>query len=128
MPAVLEHVNVTVADTKATADWMGDVFGWRVRWEGDSIHGGYSMHVGEETSYVALYSPPKTPAEIGERDNYFRANGLNHIAVTVDDIDATEAKVKAAGFEPGSHADYEPGRRFYFYDTDGVEWEVVSYA
>ncbi|MEM7270661.1 MAG: VOC family protein [Pseudomonadota bacterium] len=128
MPAVLEHLNVTVADSKATAAWLGDVFGWRVRWEGDSIHGGYSMHVGEDDSYIALYTPPNSPSANGARDNYFRQNGLNHIGVTVEDLDATEDKVKAAGFEPGSHADYEPGRRFYFHDTDGVEWEVVSYA
>ncbi|MEM7190453.1 MAG: VOC family protein, partial [Pseudomonadota bacterium] len=24
--------------------------------------------------------------------------------------------------------DYEPGRRFYFADHDGIEFEVVSYA
>ena len=33
---------------------------------------------------------------------------------------------RAAGFEPHSHADYEPGRRFYFRDHDSIEWEVVS--
>lgn len=46
----------------------------------------------------------------------------------VDDLDATEKKVAAAGFEPHSHADYEPGRHFYFHDDDGIEFEVVSYA
>ena len=53
--------------------------------------------------------------------------GFNHIAVTVDDIDAMEAKVAAAGYEPRAHGDYEPGRRFYFYDHDGIEFEVVQY-
>ena len=24
--------------------------------------------------------------------------------------------------------DYEPGRRFYFFDPDGIEYEVVSYS
>jgi hypothetical protein len=37
---------------------------------------------------------------------------LNHIGVEVDDLDATEARVVAAGLKPFSHADYEPGRRF----------------
>ena len=45
-----------------------------------------------------------------------------------DDLDAADERVRAAGFEPHSHADYEPGRRFYFHDADGIEWEVVSYA
>ncbi len=32
------------------------------------------------------------------------------------------------GSQTHSHADYEPGRRFYFHDEDGIEFEVVSYA
>ncbi len=45
-----------------------------------------------------------------------------------DDIDAVETRVLAQGFTTHSHADYEPGRRFYFRDADGVEFEVVSYS
>ena len=33
----------------------------------------------------------------------------------------------AAGLRSFSYADYEPGRRFYFLDPDGIEYEVVSY-
>ena len=36
--------------------------------------------------------------------------------------------VVEAGFKPINHADYEPGRRFYFHDHDGIEYEVVSYG
>ena len=34
----------------------------------------------------------------------------------------------AAGLRPFSNAGYEPGRRFYFLDLDGIEYEVVSYS
>ena len=34
----------------------------------------------------------------------------------------------AAGLTPFSHGDYAPGRRFYFFDWDGIEFEIVSYA
>jgi len=44
------------------------------------------------------------------------------------DLDATEQKVLQAGFKTHNHGDYEPGRRFYFNDHDGVEYEIVSYA
>jgi catechol 2,3-dioxygenase-like lactoylglutathione lyase family enzyme len=125
MTAQLEHTNFTVADTAKTARWMCDIFGWHIRWEGASIHDGRSVHVGTDTQYLALYSPG-TPQKASE-NNYFTIGGLNHIAVVVDDIEATEAKVKAAGFETGNHADYEPGKRFYFFDQDGIEYEVVSY-
>ena len=33
----------------------------------------------------------------------------------------------AAGLEPFNHDDYEPGRRFYFFDWDGIEFELVNY-
>ena len=126
MPAHLEHVNITVSDPKATAAWIGRVFGWRTRWEGPAKDDGYTMHVGDDTSYVALYAlgRPKPSRE----NNYTTTGGLNHWAVVVDDLDAVEDRVRAEGFTPKSHADYEPGRRFYFHDGDGIEVEVVSYA
>lgn len=125
MTATLEHANVTVSDPDATARWMGDVFGWHVRWSGAAMDTGRSVHVGASDSYLALYSPGKpTP---GREDSYATVGGLNHLAVTVDDINAVHDKVVAAGFTPGEHFDYEPGQRFYFHDTDGIEYEVVQY-
>ena len=125
----VEHVNLTVPDPRATAELLARIFGWRIRWQGGAIHGGTSVHVGGEGSYVALYSgDPAVPLRNdGERGNYSRLGGLNHIGVVVADLDATEARVREEGLETHSHADYEPGRRFYFFDADGVEYEVVSY-
>ena len=125
MAAKLEHTNFTVSDTDTTAKWMCDVFGWHIRWAGASIDEGRSVHVGSDTHYLALYSPGALNKATD--NNYKTVGGRNHIAVVVDDIDATETKVKNAGFVPGSHADYEPGRRFYFHDHDGIEYEVVTY-
>ncbi|WP_412564110.1 VOC family protein [Thalassobius sp. MITS945101] len=127
MNVSLEHANVTVSDPHKTADWLGRVFGWKVRWEGTSINGGYTVHVGNETSYLALYTPGDDAT--GAVDNsYAVRGGLNHLAVVVEDLDGVEGRVKAAGFTTGNHGDYEPGRRFYFHDADGIEFEVVSYA
>ena len=53
---------------------------------------------------------------------------LGRLNLCVDDLDAIEAKVVDAGLRPFNHGDYEPGRRFYFFDPDGIEYEVVSYA
>ena len=126
MPAQLEHTNYTVSDPDKTAAWMCEVFGWHVRWAGASLGDGRSVHVGSDTQYLALYSPG-APAKATE-DNYATIRGLNHIALVTDDLDATEAKVQAAGFDTHSHADYEPGKRFYFHDSDGIEYEVLAYA
>ena len=125
MPAQLEHANFTVSDPAATAAWMQDVFGWHIRWEGDAMAGGHTKHVGTEDRYVALYNPGRT-AE-AKASSYHTLGGLNHVAVVVEDIDATEKAVQAHGFVPKNHADYEPGQRFYFHDADGIEYEVVQY-
>lgn len=125
MTAHLEHVNYTVRNARETAAWMCDLFGWHIRWQGDSINDGYTVHVGTTDHYLAIYSPKQ--ATEPTQDTYRVPGGLNHIAVTVDDIDAVEAEILAAGFKTESHANYEPGRRFYFYDSDGIEYEIVQY-
>ncbi|MEL7025994.1 MAG: VOC family protein [Pseudomonadota bacterium] len=126
MEATLEHVNLTVPDADRTADMLSDLFGWHVRWAGPSLGGGRSVHVGTDAHYVAVYTPPNTTKP--KPESYNITNGLNHIGVVVADLDATEARVKARGLVPTNHGDYKPGRRFYFTDHDGVEFEVVSYA
>lgn len=88
MPAQLEHANFTVSDPAATADWMREVFGWHLRWEGDAMAGGHTKHVGTEAHYVALYNPGNAGTLMNT--SYETIGALNHIAVVVDDLDATE--------------------------------------
>ena len=121
----LEHINITVPDARATAEVLTELFDWTIRWEGETPDKGWSVHVGSSDSYLALYTPGKIVEDV--RPSYSHFGGLNHIGLTVEDLDATEAKVRAAGYTPHHHADYEPGRRFYFYGPDGVEYEMVSY-
>ncbi|WP_299830315.1 VOC family protein [uncultured Roseobacter sp.] len=125
MTVRLEHANYTVSDGEATAAWMQELFGWHIRWKGDATSGGQSIHVGSDTQYLALYTPAQDTSE--KVDSYTTRGGLNHIAVVVEDIDAMEEAVKKVGFTTGNHADYEPGRRFYFHDHDNIEYEVVQY-
>ena len=125
MTARLEHANFTVSDPAATARWMEKLFGWHIRWQGDAIAGGHTVHVGTKDRYLALYTPGDATAD--GPSSYTTVGGLNHIAVVVDDLDSCEAAVKAQGFATGNHQDYEPGRRFYFHDSDGIEYEVVQY-
>ena len=121
----LEHVNVTVTDPAKTAELMRQILGWKTRWHGPSALGGYTYHVGTDESYVALYAHDH-PKNVDQ--NHQQTGNLNHVGVVVADLEAVEAQVKAAGFKPFSHADYEPGRRFYFHDNDNIEYEIVSYT
>lgn len=124
---LLEHVNMTVSDPDATASMLQYVFGWKVRWTGPSLGGGFTVHVGTGERYIALYRPKHDVSRIGE-DNYSLAGAVNHIGVLVDDLDAAEQRILAAGYKTHSHQEYEPGKRFYFHDDDGIEYEVVSYG
>ena len=123
---VLEHANYSVSDPQKTADMLCGLFGWRIRWSGDAIMGGHTIHVGGADSYLAVYAQKGMRAAAA--NDYKTVGAMNHVGVVVGDLDAVEARVVAAGFEPINHADYEPGRRFYFHDHDGIEYEVVSYG
>ena len=117
----IEHVNLTVSDIERSAAFFEELLGWRQRWRGAAINGGETIHVGEELTYLALYTD--------RRDHAGQAKGrpLNHVGLLVDDLDAAERVVVEHGLEPFNHGDYVPGRRFYFFDWDGIEFEVVSY-
>ena len=120
----IEHVNVTVSDAERAAGLMEKIFGWRVRWQGPARDGGRTIHVGSEDAYVALYTGQDAAYTA---DDFAKGRPLNHIGVEVEDLDGIEARVVEAGLTPFAHGDYEPGRRFYFLDPDGIEYEVVSY-
>ena len=125
--AILEHINMTVSDPDKTAKMLHDLFGWEIRWSGDSIHNGRTVHVGNEDDYVALYSVG-SPRALGENENYRLAGAVNHLGILVQDLDKAEQRVLEHGIKTHSHQTYDPGSRFYFHDHDGIEYEVVSYA
>ncbi len=123
--AFLEHANITVTDAKATADMLVHLFDWKIRWQGPAFQDGRSIHVGTDTGYLAVFSHPS--ANGGMVDPHRIIGALNHIGVVVDDLEVAENRVLEYGYETHSHGDYEPGKRFYFNDSDGIEFEVVSY-
>jgi catechol 2,3-dioxygenase-like lactoylglutathione lyase family enzyme len=120
----IEHVNVTVTDADRTAQLMEALFDWRIRWRGPARDGGRTIHVGSSDHYLALYAERDA---LGASAGFDKGRPLNHIGIEVDDLDATEARVIAQGLTPFFHGNYEPGRRFYFFDADNIEYEVISY-
>lgn len=121
----IEHVNISVSDPARTAQMLSDLFGWHIRWQGPAAMGGFTVHVGSDSDYLAVYAArPDASARAG----FAKGAPLNHVGIEVDDLDVIESRVIARGLVPFSHGDYEPGRRFYFFDEDGIEYEIVSYA
>ena len=125
-PALFEHVNVTVSDPKKTAAMLVDLFGWHVRWEGPAKYDGYTVHVGTDDEYIALYALPKQDRM--DEESYYRTGAVNHFGILVEDLDAAEQRILKSGLKTHSHQTYDPGSRFYFHDHDSIEWEIVSYV
>ena len=123
--AFIEHVNITVGSPERTAEMLSQLFGWQVRWKGPSADGGRTIHTGTANHYVAVYARKDTD---GAPIKHIKGQPLNHIGVVVDDLDAVEERAILLGLKPFSHGDYDPGKRFYLFDTDGIEWEIVSYS
>jgi catechol 2,3-dioxygenase-like lactoylglutathione lyase family enzyme len=119
--AKLEHVNLTVSNTARMVALLSDLCGWHVRWEGPSMNNGHTVHIGSDEAYLALYTNDQA---LG---GYSKGQPLNHVGLQVEDLAAAEKIVIGAGLKPFGHDDYEPGQRFYFFDWDGIEFEVVSY-
>ena len=119
----MEHANLAVSDIDRLSDFLQTLLGWRVRWRGPAMNGGETIHVGTDAAYLALYTNPQVKA----RGPVRLGVPLNHIGLQVDDLDSAQAVVEANGLVTYHHSDYAPGRRFYFLDWDGIEFEVVSY-
>lgn len=121
--ARLEHINISVSDPDRTAALLARLCGWHERWRGPSQLGGWTIHLGSDHDYIALYqSVEPLPGP------FSKGQPLQHIGLVVDDLASAEQVLIEAGLKPFNHMDYEPGRRFYAFDWDGIEWELVSYA
>ena len=119
---IIEHVNITVTDPERSLKLFEDLLGWKERWRGPSMLGGRTIHVGDESNYLAIYTSDSA------KGNYSKGAPLNHVGLQVADLSTAEQVVVRHGLEPFNQSRYEPGpATFYFLDWDGIEFEVVSY-
>ena len=118
----LEHANITVSDPERSSALLQKLCGWHERWRGPAINDGWTIHVGNDRDYLAVYTTGEAVAQ-----PFAKGVPLNHVGLVVDDLDAAERTVIEAGLKPFNHGDYDPGRRFYFFDWDGIEFELVCY-
>jgi catechol 2,3-dioxygenase-like lactoylglutathione lyase family enzyme len=82
-----------------------------------------AVHAGNGHTYLALFEAERkghSPADYG-------VAGVNHIGFEVDDLEIYRQRLEELGVSVHLEADYEPGRRIYFYDPDGIEIELVEY-
>lgn len=118
----LEHVNLTVADLERSIGFYCTLLGLRVRWQGMTAGGTPAAHVGDDAMYLALFEGRGTAPTWD-----YSTVGYNHMGFVVDDLDAARARLEAQGAPIHAVDPYEPGRRLYFTDPDGLEVELVEY-
>ncbi len=121
----LEHVNITVKNPEDSAELLCRLFDWYIRWQGESLDVGRTVHVGNDTSYIAFYTQPDA-VENG-CESYATMRMTNHLAIVVDEFYLIRERVMEEGLKMGEIHLYEPGKRFYFFTPDNLEIEVVKY-
>lgn len=122
--ACLEHINLTVSQPDTLAEHFCALFDWSVRWAGPALANGYTVHVGSENRYIALYTHPN--AKDGSRDP-MQIGSINHIGLVVKNLEEMESRVKERGFETNNHRDYDYCKSFYFMADESLEIEIVCY-
>ena len=143
----LHHVGITVADLDASIRFYHDVLGLEFAnepspwFDGEELSRGVgvpgaalrqvSLLVGDTTLELLEYRSP--PSET-ERPLGSNSRGASHVAVLVEDIEATKAELEAKGIEFYSPVNVvDEGvlagwRWVYFEDPDGYPLELVQVA
>ncbi|WP_261815651.1 VOC family protein [Vibrio gallicus] len=125
----LEHANITVPSIDAAIDFFKIVApDFNVRADKYNVKGEYRWaHVGNNDNYIALQEASQKQQPQDNRTPYFDY-GVNHLALTVSDIDGIcAALLKREYIRNGELSDEITRKRVYFFDKAGFEWELVEY-
>jgi lactoylglutathione lyase len=121
MPIVTwDHIHLRSPDPEATAAWLEDILGGEiVRGPGriDVKLGGANVFIAPVTAGDGVHTPPLTPYQ-----------GLDHFGLTVKDIDAVAAEIKAKGVEfTKEPTTIRPGVRICFIrGPQGISVELLE--
>lgn len=120
------HSMIRVLEEARSVDFYSRAFGLRVA---DRL---------DFESFTLIYmSSPDTPFELeltvnkGRTEPYNLGDGYGHLAVSVDDVDATHANLTASGLSPRKLVDFRNdgqlvARFFFIADPDGYQIEVLQ--
>ncbi len=122
--ACLEHINLNVANPDQLASMFCDLFDWKVRWSGPAKDDGYTVHVGSDRRYFALYTHPNIQ---NNASSGLTLGATNHVGLVVNDLRKAEQKVLAKGIKTQNHRDYGVCSSFYFMADETLEIEIVCY-
>ncbi|WP_304617942.1 VOC family protein [Paracoccus sp. (in: a-proteobacteria)] len=120
------HSMIRVLDEAKSLDFYGRCFGLKVA-ERLDFESFTLIYLANDESGTEL----ELTVNKGRTEPYNLGDGYGHVAFSVDDVDATHARLIAEGFEPRKLVDFAPGgeviaRFFFIKDPDGYEIEVLQ--
>jgi catechol 2,3-dioxygenase-like lactoylglutathione lyase family enzyme len=122
----MEHANLHVRHFDDAVRFLKTAFPeFHVRSE--SVRDGLRwMHIGTDETYIALNET--NVDRNAELKPYDGRPGVNHLGYEVDDVDALQERLAAAGFRDSTYPNnHQHRKRVYFYDAEGNDWEFVQY-
>ncbi len=120
------HSMIRVLDEAASVDFYDRCFGLKV-----------AERLDFEKFTLIYLSNGESGTELeltvnkGRTEPYDLGDGYGHVAFSVDDVDATHARLEETGCAPRKLVDFAPGgeviaRFFFIKDPDGYEIEVLQ--
>ena len=120
------HSMIRVLDEAASVDFYDRCFGLKV-----------AERLDFEKFTLIYLSNGESGTELeltvnkGRTEPYDLGDGYGHVAFSVDDVDATHARLEEIGFAHRKLVDFAPGgeviaRFFFIKDPDGYEIEVLQ--
>lgn len=125
MPSILVHTCVRVLDPDASVRFY-ELLGFEVTGQ-LNFDSAYNVYMGLPDAGDQL----ELTVNVGREEPYDLGDGYNHVAVTVEDIDAMLAKLADHGIEPEKPA-FHPGGRSdlpriaFVADPDGYRVELID--
>ncbi len=122
----IEHINITVANIDKSCDYYYQLFGFEKSWEGTAFAEKGNVracHVKKGDIYLSFFEAE----EMGSYQSNYGINGINHFALEVESLLPYREKLKHLNIKIHIDENYEPGKRIYFFDLNGVEIELVEY-
>jgi lactoylglutathione lyase len=125
MPSQLAHTCIRVVDPEASVRFY-EALGFERRGQ-LNFDSAYNVYLGLPDGGDTL----ELTVNVGREEPYDLGEGYNHVALTVDDIDATLAKVAELGVQP-EKPPYQPGGRpdlpriAFVADPDGYRIELID--
>lgn len=118
------HICYRVMDLEASERFYGDAFGFSISRKKDFPENGFTL------SYLTSAGLPfelELTYNYDQQEPYVIGNGYSHLAVAVDDLEASHRRHREMGLEMTELKGLAGGKpRFYFVtDPDGYRVEVV---